>query len=99
MTVRIKSFRIKLNLFEKKFHAGNSAHFSTLHSLGEVENQSLKEYADMISNFRQQFDSRFSDFKGLEPHFQLFSPRSPLKLKLLQKICRWNWQIFNVAPS
>jgi len=69
----VKSFKVKLSLFQRQLIVGNLAHFSTLNSLGKVENQSLKEYADIISDLHQQFVLRFNDFKALEPHFQLFA--------------------------
>ena len=57
----------------KQLGEGNLAHFSTLNSLGKVEPECLKEYADLMSKLLQQFDVRFADFKLLEPQFQLFS--------------------------
>ena len=48
-------------------------HFSTLQSLGKVEPKCLKEYADLLSTLIQEFDIRFTEFKALQPQFQLFS--------------------------
>ncbi|KAH1181949.1 hypothetical protein KIL84_009703 [Mauremys mutica] len=68
----VKSFKVKRTFWEKQLTAGNLVHCSTLNSLGKVEPECLKEYADIISNLHKQFDVLFKDFKAFEPHFQLF---------------------------
>ena len=63
----VKSFKVKLTLWEKQLTVGNLAHFSTLNSLEKVEITFLKEYANIISDLHKQFENRFKDFEALEP--------------------------------
>lgn len=86
----VKSFQVKLTLWEKQLSTGNVVHFSNLNSLNKVEQKSLKEYADVISNLQVQFNRRFQDFRVLKPHFQLFPPHLLWKLITLQTTCRWS---------
>ncbi|XP_066213931.1 general transcription factor II-I repeat domain-containing protein 2-like [Saccopteryx leptura] len=70
---RIKSFRCKLTLWASQLTGGNMAHFSALKSLGAVDLQCLKDYADMLTRLRDDFEHRFQEFMALEPHFALFA--------------------------
>ncbi|KAM3936090.1 general transcription factor II-I repeat domain-containing protein 2B-like [Leptodactylus fuscus] len=49
------------------------AHFSALKSLGAVDLQRLKYYAEMLTRLLDDFEHRFQEFTALEPHFALFA--------------------------
>jgi len=68
----IKSFKVKLALWNKQIQIGNFVHFPALKSLENVESSSLVDYSGILTDL-QQFETRFQDFKALEPQFQLFS--------------------------
>lgn len=53
--------------------AGNSVHFLTLNSLSEIAANSLKEYANILSDLHDQFEARFQDFTAPDPRFELSS--------------------------
>ncbi|XP_066239740.1 general transcription factor II-I repeat domain-containing protein 2-like [Saccopteryx leptura] len=68
---RIKSFRCKLTLWA----ADRWQHGSFLCSkvVRCVDLQRLKDYADMLTRLRDDFEHRFQEFTALEPHFALFA--------------------------
>jgi hypothetical protein len=69
----IKSFKVKLSLWNKQISTGNFSHFNTLKSLKKIEPNCLKVYSGILNDLIQQFETRFKDFKALEPEFQVFS--------------------------
>ena len=69
----VKSFKVKLRLWNKQICNGNFIHFPALKSLKKIESNSLTIYSGILNELLQQFETRFKDFKALEPQFQIFS--------------------------
>jgi hypothetical protein len=69
----VKSFKCKLTLWSEQIASGNFAHFKTLQSVGKVDDESLDEYRDVISNLQKEFEQRFQDFVSMEKDFTLFT--------------------------
>jgi len=69
----IKSFKVKLSLWNKQISNGNFIHFHALKSLKKVEPNCLTDYSRVLNELLQQFDTRFKDFKALEIQFNIFS--------------------------
>ncbi|UYV64814.1 hypothetical protein LAZ67_3002058, partial [Cordylochernes scorpioides] len=75
MCDQVNAFKCKLVLWEKKLKNEDLMHFPTCNmyksSLGETA--SYQKYAEKILSLRNEFETRFSDFKSLEGKFTLFS--------------------------
>ncbi|UYV73786.1 USP2 [Cordylochernes scorpioides] len=75
MCDQVNAFKCKLVLWEKQLKNEDLMHFPTCNicksSLGETA--SYQKYAEKISSLRNEFETRFSDFKSLEGKFSLFS--------------------------
>ncbi|UYV66056.1 hypothetical protein LAZ67_3006301 [Cordylochernes scorpioides] len=72
---QVNAFKCKLVLWEKQLKNEDLMHFSTCNmyksSLGETA--SYQKYAGKILSLRNEFETRFSNFKSLEGKFTLFS--------------------------
>ncbi|UYV74832.1 hypothetical protein LAZ67_12001195 [Cordylochernes scorpioides] len=75
MCDQVNAFKCKLVLWEKQLKNEDLMHFPTCNmyksSLGETA--SYQKYAEKILSLRNEFETRFSDFKSLEGKFTLFS--------------------------
>ncbi|UYV67918.1 hypothetical protein LAZ67_5002499 [Cordylochernes scorpioides] len=75
MCDQANAFKCKLVLWEKQLKNEDLMHFPTCNmyksSLGETA--SYQKYAENILSLRNEFETRFSDFKSLEGKFTLFS--------------------------
>jgi len=66
----VNAFAVKLTLRETQIYNKNFVHFPTLQSL-QVKNS--QKYAKLITELRDDFDHRFTDFKKSAMHFNVFS--------------------------
>ncbi|UYV78105.1 hypothetical protein LAZ67_16000132 [Cordylochernes scorpioides] len=75
MCDQVNAFKCKLVLWEKQLKNEDLMHFPTCNmyksSLGETA--SYQKYAEKNLSLRNEFETRFSDFKSLEGKFTLFS--------------------------
>ncbi|UYV70371.1 hypothetical protein LAZ67_7002744 [Cordylochernes scorpioides] len=75
MCDQVSAFKCELVLWEKQLKNEDLMHFPTCNmyksSLGETA--SYQKYAEKILSLRNEFETRFSDFKSLEGKFTLFS--------------------------
>ncbi|UYV81898.1 hypothetical protein LAZ67_21000070 [Cordylochernes scorpioides] len=75
MCDQVNAFKCKLVLWENQLKNEDLLHFLTCNmyksSLGETA--SYKKYAEKNLSLRNEFETRFSDFKSLESKFTLFS--------------------------
>ncbi|UYV76789.1 hypothetical protein LAZ67_14002019 [Cordylochernes scorpioides] len=75
MCDQVNAFKCKLVLWEKQLKNEDLMHFPTCNmyksSLGETA--SYQKYAEKMLSLRNEFETRFSDFKSLEGKFTLFS--------------------------
>ncbi|UYV69004.1 GTF2IRD2 [Cordylochernes scorpioides] len=75
MCDQVNAFKCKLVLWEKQLKNEDLMHFPTCNmyksSLGETA--SYQKYAEKVLSLRNEFETRFSDFKSLEGKFTLFS--------------------------
>ncbi|UYV66580.1 GTF2IRD2 [Cordylochernes scorpioides] len=75
MCDQVNAFKCKLVLWEKQLKNEDLMHFPTCNmyksSLGETA--SYQKYAEKNLSLRNEFETRFSDFKSLEGKFALFS--------------------------
>ncbi|UYV68357.1 hypothetical protein LAZ67_5004044 [Cordylochernes scorpioides] len=74
MCDQVNAFKCKLVLWEKQLKNEDLMHFPTCNmyksSLGETA--SYQKYAEKFLSLRNEFETRFSDFKSLEGKFTLF---------------------------
>ncbi|XP_060118462.1 general transcription factor II-I repeat domain-containing protein 2-like [Heteronotia binoei] len=68
----ICAFEMKLQLWEMQLQENNLAHFPTLKSLSDAPIYTEK-YWSKISDLKDEFQERFSDFRNLDKDFGIFS--------------------------
>ncbi|XP_060119664.1 general transcription factor II-I repeat domain-containing protein 2-like [Heteronotia binoei] len=73
----IWGFEMKLQLWEKQLQKNNLAHFPTMKSLSG-DHVSTEKYGRKISELRNEFQERFSDFRNLQRDFRIF--RNPFSV-------------------
>ncbi|KAG9266202.1 general transcription factor II-I repeat domain-containing protein 2-like [Astyanax mexicanus] len=74
----MKSFAVKLRLFEKQVRDHNTAHFP---ALGEIVSHlpsakipgKMEKYANVLTSLITEFNQRFQDFAAIEEDIQVFS--------------------------
>ena len=66
----VKAFQVKLSLWKNQINNKNFAHFPTLLN---CKNQNTQKYAKLISELSEEFENRFTDFKGNATSFAIFS--------------------------
>jgi len=74
----VNTFAVKLTLWEKQIYNKNFVRFLTLQSL-QVQNS--QKYANVITELRDDFDHRFTNFKKSAVHFNVFSCPISVKIK------------------
>ncbi|UYV81730.1 GTF2IRD2B [Cordylochernes scorpioides] len=83
MCDQVNAFKCKLVLWEKQLKNEDLMHFPTCNmyksSLGETA--SYQKYAEKNLSLRNEFETRFSDFKSLEGKFTLFSSIFSINIK------------------
>ena len=82
---QVNAFKSKLILWEKHLKDNNLAHFSTcnMQNLHLGEMASYEKYAEKILSLRNEFKTRFKDFKSLEDKFSLFSSIFSINIELV----------------
>lgn len=72
----IRTFEMKLQLFERQLKESNLSHFPTLKSLQSTTELpadiNTEKYCINISNLKNEFQERFADFKYLEKDISIF---------------------------
>ncbi|UYV64210.1 GTF2IRD2 [Cordylochernes scorpioides] len=85
MCDQVNPFKCKLVLWEKQLKNEDLMHFPTCNmyksSLGETA--SYQKYAEKILSLRNEFETRFSDFKSLEGKFTLYSSIFSINIELV----------------
>ena len=70
----IRTFKLKLQLFENQLAARNTFHFSALKTLQDKDNCiETEKHCHKIKAIANAFDERFADFQALESGFAIFS--------------------------
>ncbi|XP_066941420.1 general transcription factor II-I repeat domain-containing protein 2B-like [Macrobrachium rosenbergii] len=76
----IRSFKLKLSLWETQLSNGDTSHFPCLTAMHVTGlNADLDQYKDKITGLLQEFERRFQIFSELENEFAFF--RSPFTVK------------------
>ncbi|XP_066980426.1 general transcription factor II-I repeat domain-containing protein 2-like [Macrobrachium rosenbergii] len=76
----IRSFKLKLSLWETQLSNGDTSHFPCLTAVHVTGlNADLDQYKDKITGLLQEFERRFQIFSELENEFAFF--RSPFTVK------------------
>ncbi|XP_076864060.1 general transcription factor II-I repeat domain-containing protein 2A [Brachyhypopomus gauderio] len=78
MYAHMKSFAVKLRLFEKQIRDRNTAHFP---ALGEIIShfpnanipENMDKYVTVLTSLIKEFNKRFQDFAAIEKDIQVFS--------------------------
>lgn len=70
----VKSFKLKLMLWEQQLRNGNLAHFPNLKETASANGQNLTytKYADELKKLHGEFSARFQDFAKYEKDFKFF---------------------------
>ena len=72
----VKAFQVKLSFWENQINNKNFNHFPTFL---KCKDQNTQKYAKLISELREEFESRFHDFKENASSFEIFS--GPFSIK------------------
>ena len=77
---RIRTFKLKLSLWETQLSSGVTAHFPCLTAVRATgRNADMDQYKDKITGLLQELERRFQVFSELEKEFAVFRP--PFKVK------------------
>jgi hypothetical protein len=74
----IKSFTLKLHLWENQLRNGDATHFAELINTKCSVQKDFSKYADCLNKLKEAFDSRFQEIAMYDKHFELF--RSPFNV-------------------
>lgn len=71
----IKSFEVKLILWQSQLTSGLLTHFSTMNSFAASSEQPINftKYASLIENLQNEFKRRFQDMRKFEKLFDMFA--------------------------
>lgn len=86
--ISIRSFELKLKLFEGQLPAGNTAHIPTMKTMRDAPefhvDINTERYYIKISKLRSKFGQRFADMKNLKYDFTISTTLSLLVLMRYQ---------------
>ncbi|XP_063989608.1 general transcription factor II-I repeat domain-containing protein 2-like [Diachasmimorpha longicaudata] len=69
----ISAFQMKLELWEQQLRTKNFTHFPTLSEQPDITSETAAEYASLTSDLKNEFESRFQDFKKYRLFFSAFA--------------------------
>jgi hypothetical protein len=69
----VKAFEVKLRLWEIQLTKQNTAHFLTLNDRAESVSFNAAKYATEVGVLKEEFKSRFQDFRKHETSFRMFT--------------------------
>jgi hypothetical protein len=70
---QVKAFEVKLRLWEIQLTKQNTAHFPTLNDRARSMSFNAAKYATEVGVLREEFKSRFQDFRSYETSFRIFA--------------------------